>query len=398
MVEINSSSDFWPSIDVKVDVSDVVGINSLSLGFQIDLEWKAWTTSPLRKELAKNASFELVRFFDFRPTVPRLAPCTYWDETSKTGTWNWINVDNLVQTIFDVGAEPLICLGWVHSNSTKTLDYIPTGMALDPTNQLPYAAIYSKYCVEWVKHFKATGLPVRYCEIFNEPWTYFGWAGWENLTRLGNFKILWDACAKAMRMENSAVKLSFDFITAKRVLDYWLKNGGENVDYLDFHKYDGWSMSGYGYFNDTELFMMAERERFESYGDFYGVDDARQAWFNVTGKILPVICSESNLNSVWKNGTDPRIRNMTGAVWTALVLREAVLKGLNYYTYFNFGGDGFGMVDFESDTPWYTYYVQQTIGSHLAVGDQIKIICTPYDGQDYGPPQEAIITISNTPP
>ena len=31
-------------------------------------------------------------------------------------------------------------------------------------------------------------------------------------------------------------------------------------------------------------------------------------------------------------------------------------------------------------------------------GDQIKIICTPYDGQDYGPPQEAIITISNTPP
>jgi hypothetical protein len=31
-------------------------------------------------------------------------------------------------------------------------------------------------------------------------------------------------------------------------------------------------------------------------------------------------------------------------------------------------------------------------------GDQIKVICTPYDGQNYGTPQEATITISNSPP
>jgi hypothetical protein len=41
----------------------------------------------------------------------------------------------------------------------------------------------------------------------------------------------------------------------------------------------------------------------------------------------------------------------------------------------------------------------QTLGpENFVQGDQIKVICTPYDGQDYGSPQEAIITISNTPP
>jgi membrane carboxypeptidase/penicillin-binding protein PbpC len=41
----------------------------------------------------------------------------------------------------------------------------------------------------------------------------------------------------------------------------------------------------------------------------------------------------------------------------------------------------------------------QTLGpENFNKGDKIKVICTPYDGEEYGESQEAIITISNAPP
>ena len=50
-----------------------------------------------------------------------------------------------------------------------------------------------------------------------------------------------------------------------------------------------------------------------------------------------------------------------------------------------------------TDGTWYDILgaTNQTLGpENFEKGDQIKVICTPYDGQDYGTPQEAAITIS----
>lgn len=371
----NGSINTWPTIEVFINASQVIGINNLSLGLQLDWKWKAWLDSPTLRELTRNASFRLIRFFDFRPNIPRLMPCIYWNEANKTGMWNWTNVDNLVQAIFAVGAEPLVCLG---NGNNKTQDYIPSGMVIDPITQLPYPNSYARYCAEWVKHFKAKGWSVRFYEIFNEPWGYFGYR--PDLKKLEYFKILWNTCAKTMRSENPAVLLSFSCITSQPVLRYWLDNNGENIDFIDFHKYDCWATSGTGCFDDAELLVRAEREGFETTWT-YGVDDAKKMWFNARGVILPIVCSESNLNSAYENGTDPRIQKTIGAIWTALVLRKAILKGLSYYTYYKFcgsgskvtqsGGIGFGMIDFDSNKPWYPYYVQQIIGNNLKVGDEI---------------------------
>jgi predicted glutamine amidotransferase len=73
-----------------------------------------------------------------------------------------------------------------------------------------------------------------------------------------------------------------------------------------------------------------------------------------------------------------------------------------------------GWLDADNDLEGYTYQWQkwngatwenisgetsQTLDPQCFIkGDQIKIICTPYDGEDYGAPQEAIITISNSAP
>jgi len=132
------------------------------------------------------------------------------------------------------------------------------------------------------------------------------------------------------------------------------------------------------------LFDLAERNRFETTTSFYGVDHVQQEWFNSRGAWLPLINSESNLNVAADDGTDPRIQQMSGAVWTALVLRGGIMKGLSYNVYFEFssskswelnnrqsGGLGFGMTNTDDNQPWYPYYVHQMIGTNLHVGDPI---------------------------
>ncbi|MEM2507406.1 MAG: hypothetical protein QXF61_10235 [Nitrososphaeria archaeon] len=370
--------NYWSRVDVVVDVNKVIGINNLSLGFQLDWErWKKFLDSPVQQQLAINASFKLVRVFDFRPTNPRLMPCIYWNESSKTGVWNWTWVDLLTRKIFEIGAEPLFCLGWARDNIQN---YIPPGMAVNSVTQLPYAESYAAYAKEWVKHFKLLGLPVRFYEIMNEPFFYFGWNA-ANMTRLKYFVEFWNTVARAMRAENSNILLSHDAITQKRVFDYWLQYG-DDTDFLDFHKYDADTI---GQYSDEEMFRYAEIRGFEdvSWSALYSISNAQRKWFNTRGKWLPAIISESNFNSALENGTDPKIQQMAGAVWLALVLKSSISKGLDYFVYFEFssskysatkkpsGGFGFGMINLDDNQPWYPYYVHLIIGSNLAIGDKL---------------------------
>jgi hypothetical protein len=132
------------------------------------------------------------------------------------------------------------------------------------------------------------------------------------------------------------------------------------------------------------MFMRAETEYFGKWPLGYSVIEARQTWFNSRGKILPIIASESNFNSAWINGTDPRNQQIVGAVWLALVLRMDVLNGVSFNIYYELaesanwgkttqtGGYGFGMINKDNLQPWYPYYVNYIIGNYLGVGDLVK--------------------------
>jgi len=384
-ISSSGTISYWPRVDITVDISKVIGVNNLSLGFQLDhSSWIGFINYPQRRQLAQDGGFKLIRVFDFRPTNPRLMPCTYWNESTKTGTWDWANVDTLVQKIFEIGAEPLFCLGYARPNIQN---YIPPGMAVNPNTQLPYPDSYAAYAAEWVKHFKELDLHVCYYQIMNEPATYFGWA--PNQTKLSYYVEVWNAAARAMRAINPNVRLSQDCVTRKGVLEYWIQYG-DDIDFLDFHKYDHYGSETW--VDDVVVLARAETRYFETGSTAWGVEDARRMWYNARGKWLPVINSESNLNPTWEKGTDPRIQQMLGAVWTTLVLRTGILKGLSYNVYFEFsssasygkttetGGYGFGMVNSDNNKPWYPYYVHYMIGNSLSVGDLIvETICSSDD-------------------
>ncbi len=361
------------AVTITIDSDEVIGTNNLASGFMLDTDIDRWLGSSTLRNMAEEADFKLIRFKSFR-----VEPCTRWYTSSRTGNFDWRDVDRLVESIFAIGAEPIIVLGDVGSNGMVAL---PTGMTKTSTG-LPNPTQWAAYSAEWVKHFKQVGLPVKYYEIVNEPQHYFAPGSWANpdYSKLSSYKALYDATYTKMHQENNAIIASQDFIMHKTILNYWLDNGGV-VDSLNFHKYDEYR---YPYLTDAEVLEKAEEKFFGKYplgGN--SITEAQQTWYNEERDWLPIICSESNMNSKHTGGTDPRIQTMVGATWLALTARMEMLAGVSYHVHYAYtssksyatesdtGGYGFGLINKDNNEAWYPYYVNYMIGRNQEPGDQL---------------------------
>jgi hypothetical protein len=350
---------------VTIDPSTSVGANRLSTGFALDSNWRYWLNDADLRELGEDADFGMIRIIS-----SEIEPCSYWDDNTRTGTFNWATVDSVVQRIYQTGAEPLITLIFMDSSGID----LPRGMQLSSTG-LPNPSSLAAYCREWVRHFQQAGLPVKYYEVLNEAWYYF-YPNWNwNQAKAQNFLTLYNTCYDAMHNQNNQILVGNDASLHRRFLDFWKANGGK-LDLLSFHKYDCDNLA----MGDNTPLSRAENRYYVSDSYYYGVNDARQLW----GGNLPAIASETNWAAFCSQGTDPRLQQVVGSVWLALSLRSAILENVQYNIYYSFsssksweetnkatGGFGFGMINQDDNEPWYPYYVQYMIGHNLAVGDPL---------------------------
>jgi hypothetical protein len=323
-----------------------------------------------------------VRFFN-----NLFEPCTKWNENTKTGTWDWTEADKQIKTIFAIGAEPIVVLGF-YSWTVKALQ-VPNGMTLhSDTGGLPSPDSWAAYCKAWVNHFKQLNLSVRYYEVFNEPSNYWKVDGWPApQPKLGYFTKLFNAAAIAMRSVDSNVKIGNDSSNMKAVLNYFIANGVK-IDFYDYHNYASGTTSDL----EANLFSAAETKYLTDTTNYYGTSKARDVYKAATGVNLPVLITEGNLSYAYSSGTDPRIQKMAGAVFQALRIKTAVINNFVTDIYFNFAtsantekkmathGYGFGMVNTDTSKPWYPYYVEQLIGSNLSVGDKVYEVQSSISG------------------
>ena len=120
-------------LQINVDTDNILNYNNYAMGFQLDgNDIRKWRDTAALRNLAINGSFKFVRFFEHRIGKP----CNYWDESTKTGSWDWTDIDLLVRRILEIGAEPVIVLGF-YSWTTNTLSSKPQGMNDNVTTGLP---------------------------------------------------------------------------------------------------------------------------------------------------------------------------------------------------------------------------------------------------------------------
>lgn len=390
---------YLPGILVQVDYNTRIGTNNLTLGTQLGDRWCFFADSPELKQKARDVNFGLIRIF-----TASFVDCT-WNMTTHTGTYDWVAFDKFMQTIYDVEAEPLVCVGELSSRVAGGQFY-PREMSINPETNMPYPEDYLQYTRDVLNHVKDKGWNVKYWEIFNEPDCYaFSWWAPEP-AKMRVLIDLFNAIAREVHNVFPNALCGTDSSNIRGFLEHLILYG-EGVGFLSFHKYDAnghWLHNPEGYASDEEVLRRATTGvGLRGLGVCYPPDEMREKWSMARGEELPTICTELNLNCAWELGTDPRIQKIIGAVWYAEVVRDFALRGVDGSLWFVFDSDeywdggwgeskltcryGFGMVaDGRPDPdgiypPYIEFYplkLHRMLSNNFSVGDTLYQ-CTSSD-------------------
>ena len=357
-------------LNVTIDYGLPMLTNNLSLGVQIVHEVDTLISSSLLQQKLSLCHFKLIRVF----VTESLKPCVHWDEANDEGIYDWDYFDSVISLIYHMGAEPML-----------VLDRAPDGIYVDPDIRLPDSESFAQYAEDLTQHAKDKGWNIKYWEIWNEPQhsVIIKWGDEDEVSRFVNF---FNIVAERIHEILPDALCGTDSSNVNPIFDYFSQYA-YGVGFLSFHKYDAdgtWLSNPEGYLSDKEVIEKAAQGR--SYSYEYTFEEMRDIWKIMRGEELPIICSETNLNSQWRNGTDPRIQQPIGAVWYAEELRSFITGGVEYSVYYHFASDdspnwettkqtegaGFGMVnDTLPHVEWYPYLVNYLIGSNLCTGDAI---------------------------
>ena len=382
--------NYLPSVYVTADFASPLSVNNLSLGVNVgnDFDFSKWRNDPAFYQKASACNFRLIRLF-----LHEIQPCTFWNENQHIGQYSWDLFDRTIERVLEVGAEPLLVIA---SGNSETKYWLPTGMeGNNQGSRFPSNASFGAFCADIVSHCNIVkNWNIRFWEIWNEPTFYDSndATGIVNidLDRIGNFTKTFNNAAQLMISVDPSVLCGHGFSGIQTFFDYFAVNS-KGLGFFSIHDYDA-SATRYcrpeSYKEENEVMADASAIGYQKPGIWktYTPEELRQKWYDKRGQQLPVLITETCMNSAYINGTDPRIQTVFGAAWYAEKLRSASLAGILFSSYFvlasddslfskttgTTGGYGFGMINSTSPyNPWFPYYTNLLLGQHLQKGDTI---------------------------
>jgi len=369
------------SVNVTINGDKVLLENRFQQGVQLDYyDWQKIVSSNDKQiyiDYLKDMNCKLIRLFVSRQsglnpsnTDPNkdMGPCTSWNSKNHTGVFYWNNLDQTIDTILSIGAEPVLVL--MIQDSPHHFPKIPRGMMVTDTN-LPDASDYAAYCAEYAQRYQGK---VKYYEVMNEPYFYWGFP--ENTTQVDLLLNIYEASYVKMKQMDPSLLISFDAIVYVHVFNY-MKSNNIPFDFYDFHGYGGSNVT------DSTTSCLDASEYYYSIkksSESYTIAELKQMMNNTE---MPVINSESNFNSAWIGGTDPRNCQIEGVCFDALQTIYAIKGGTDYRVHYYMvnsktqsaaqptGGWGFGIINSDDDSAFLPYYFCHLIGKNLSLGDNV---------------------------
>lgn len=276
----------------------------------------------------------------------------YWDTATRAPVFNFSTFNYALNWTKSVGGSTLLTLS---AGSWGDGNILPSGMPVaksEPVSKPPTSgyfaagAAYATYVKTIVQHVKAIGGTVEYWTIGNEiPLT--------NATVVDEYIALFNVASPIIHATFPGARVGSDVMMYKAYLPTFAQFA-KGVGFLSFHFYPSIGIcvkngtycppAGPGEGSlDARLWMPFAGINGQQ---FYNPDQAQDAWANYTGKSLPVLDTESNLNG-WgggpgsvQTGSDPRQQNLFGAAWTVSTLIDGAYDNLSELTYFTYNGYG----------------------------------------------------------
>jgi hypothetical protein len=262
-------------------------------------------------------------------------------------------------------------IDWTQANS---IGYFPTTTA------------YATYLTTFAQAVKANGWNISYWNLGNE-------VPVANTSEASAFAVVFNAGARAIHGVFPSALVGSDVLLVKSKLGLFAQSM-KGVGFIAFHAYPAEGLctpvtvycvpDNVNNYNRNAQ-VLAKTTNYSGFAVFEAPRSAQWAWYNATGKWLPIIDAETNLNSAQGDGTDPRQQTLFGAAWLAYSLIQAARENVSAeivhcYESINplpasatsaYGGWGFGLTaegNNDANLKFAPYYVAELWGNHFPAG------------------------------
>ncbi|HEV2316701.1 MAG TPA: hypothetical protein VGV89_03905 [Thermoplasmata archaeon] len=323
-----------------------------------------------------------------------VAPAS-WNNTTGLPSFNFAGLGPLFNLSTSVGAVNMIDLPvgtWGDGN------VLPIGMPLNTTLELtsksgglgylPNLSAFRVFVRTFVNGAVAAGLPnVSYWNIGNEV------PVWANLSQAQAYVPLFNAAAAIIHNASPGALVGSDVMARPSVLPFFAQNA-TGVGFLQFHFYpaNGGCPDNTtfcppddvnSYYTDSSI--LARSADFAHGAVFLPPLTEQWDWYNLTHQWLPILNTESNLNSYDTYGTDPRQQTLFSAAWVVSDFVDAAATDLSAVTLFAlegpystpgpitypYGGWGYSLAEElsrTSDVYYAPYWATELWGNGVAAG------------------------------
>ena len=294
-----------------------------------------------------------------------------WDKTTGQPKYNFTGFDSLMKFAWEVHSQVLFA---VPAGTWGDGNLLPAGMPLNKsllitaptgTGYLPTNSAYVTYLDGLLNHVIAKNEHIAYWTIGNEfPTT--------STAQVAAFTNLFNVAAQTIHAKLSTALVGSDVMTSLTYENYFAVHA-RGVGFLSYHYYpvigmcfkNGKYCAPEGPPSGTTDPGLFAHSAYAVEGRNYAPLSARDLWFNITGRHVPIFNAEANLNgaggspSSQGNGSDPRIQTTFGAAWVDSLLIDSAFQDVTDVTYFTFsngatlpqsatsawGGWGFGLTN-----------------------------------------------------
>ncbi len=323
-----------------------------------------------------NASKFAAFLSTLHPSILRFGPATAqangtWSLSTNSPSFNYGVLDQAFNVSASVGASVLFDLSagsWGDGNILPKHMPLNTSVVVEKNpsevGYFPTSAAYATYVKVLVDHIIQLHETVAYWSIGNE-------VPLNNLSVVDGYIRIFNVAQKVIHALLPTALVGSDALTNRTYISDFAK-GLKHVGFLAFHFYPAIGMclqngsycppAGPGLGTVDSRLWMPFASMTGNLG-FLPPTVAQQTWYNLTGRWVPVLDTESNLNGIGggaltlTTGTDPRQQTLFGAAWTIATVITGADQNLSTFLYYSasgpwptptngsgrYGGWGFGL-------------------------------------------------------
>lgn len=343
---------------ITVDTASNAGsVNPFAWGVGAPDKYAWWAGNTALKTRISDAKIKLVRVNPIQNMLYNGR-----DPYPSAGTFALTDMDAILNTIYDAGAEPLFVIAGFPAGVPNTRDASGT---ITSANWTEYAnfmkGVVKRYNTD---HVLGASKTIRYWELWNEPTI----EGDGKFSSQANYKTFAQTVGNAMKAQDSTIKLigpvdAWSDLSSTGYVSYAAKQLESQIDILSWHDY------GPDPTNSDATRLAWTKPHYQDNVATVKSGGAGDIFKGPSGKLYGAAITEYNMSHQDGGSTyNAKYHNYFNAIYSASAIVNAMKGNADMLMSYNLAETGtnlLGLLDNTSYSPYKPYYAYHLFGNHF---------------------------------